>query len=87
MTFLDKYRQAATWHDRALVMEIYHLAMTQREKKWSVTKTAQYFQVSIGLASENLRLAHAIHDNHDIVQIKHRQDALKRLPSAERTGT
>jgi hypothetical protein len=88
MTFLDKYRQETTWHGRALVMEIYHLAMSQRETRWTVTKTAQYFQVSVGLASENLRLAHAIHEDAAIVQLKHRQDALKRLPdNAERTGT
>ena len=88
MTFLDKYRHSTTWHDRATIMELYHLAQCQRQKKWTLTKTAEYFQVSVGLVSENLRLATAIHVDPVIVQIPHRQDALKRLGSyGERAGT
>lgn len=87
MTFLDKYRQETSWHGRALVMELYHLAQSTRQRRWTVTQTAQYFQVSVGLASENLRLAQAIHVDANIVQLKHRQEALKRLPDyADKTG-
>jgi len=60
-------------------MEIYHLAQCQRIKKWTLTKTAEYFQVSIGLVSENLRLATAIHVDATLTRITHRQDALKVL--------
>ena len=60
-------------------MEIYHLAMCQRQKNWTITKTAKHFGVSIGLVSENLRLAHALHLNHDLLKCESRQDALKKL--------
>lgn len=79
MTFKDRYLREQTWHGRAIIMEIYHLAMSQREKNWTLTKTAEYFRVSIGLVSENLRLAHAIHLNPAFMQSPNRQEALKRL--------
>ena len=61
-------------------MELYHLAMCQRERgKWTVTKTAEHFKCSIGLVSENLRLAHAFHKNAALIQSPNRQEALKRL--------
>lgn len=60
-------------------MEIYHLAMTTRSKNWTITKTAEHFQCSIGLVSENLKLANALHTNHELLSPLTRQDALKRL--------
>lgn len=60
-------------------MELYHLAMTQREKGWTLTKTAEAFEVSIGLVSENLRLALAIHVNESLISCDSRQDALRRI--------
>ncbi len=60
-------------------MEIYHLAMTTREKRWTITKTAEHFNVSIGLVSENLRLAHAMHVDEKIIKCESRQEALKKL--------
>ena len=60
-------------------MEIYHLAMTHRERNWTVTKTAEAFEVSIGLVSENLRLAQAIHRNERIIKCESRQDALRKI--------
>lgn len=79
MTFLERYNSETTWHGKCLVMEIYHLAMTTRSKNWTITKTAEHFQCSIGLVSENLKLAHALHTNHDLISSLTRQDALKRL--------
>lgn len=80
MTFVEKYNSETTWHGKAMIMEIYHLAMTQRLKNWTITKTAEHFSVSIGLVSENLRLAHAIHDDPNILAIPSRQEALRKLP-------
>jgi hypothetical protein len=60
-------------------MEIYHLAMTTRSKNWTITKTAEHFQCSIGLVSENLRLAELLHTDHTLSTLPTRQDALKRL--------
>lgn len=79
MTFIERYEQEKTWHGRALVMEIYHLAMISRVKSWTVTKTAEHFNVSIGLASENLRLAQAIHDRPSILEVPSRQEALNKV--------
>lgn len=62
-----------------MIMEIYHLAMTQREKGWTIEKTARNFNCSIGLVSENLKLAHAIHNNSKLIEIETRQDALKKV--------
>ena len=63
-----------------MIMEIYHLAMTQNYKVWTITRTAEHFGVSIGLVSENLRLAHAIHIDPTLITIPLRQDAIKKLP-------
>ena len=81
MTFLERYQQEDTWHGRAMIMEIYHLAMRARSARWTISKTANHFNVSIGLVSENLRLAHAIHDDPSIVKITTRQLALKKVGS------
>lgn len=79
MTFQERYNQETTWHGKVLVMEIYHLAMSHRVKGWTITRTAEYFECSIGLVSENLRLAHTIHVNEKILKCESRQDALKKL--------
>ena len=79
MTFLERYQQEDTWHGRAMIMEIYHLAMRARSTRWTISKTAAHFNCSIGLVSENLRLAHAIHAEPDIVKITTRQLALKKV--------
>ena len=79
MTFQEKYKQVKTWHERAQVMEIYHFAMIAREKKWPLTNTAKYFGCSVGLVSENLRLAKAIHLTPTIIKVESRDKALKEL--------
>lgn len=79
MTFLERYNSETTWHGKAMVMEIYHLTMCHRQKGWTITRTAEHFDVSIGLVSENLRLAHALHSYESLVKCETRQDALKWL--------
>ena len=79
VTFQEKYKQVKTWHDRVLIMEIYHLAMVVRDKKWSLALTAKYFGCSVGLVSENLKLAKAIHKTPTIIKVESRDKALKEL--------
>lgn len=79
MTFLEKYLSESTWHGKVTVMEIFHLAQSIRNKGWTVTKTAQSFQVSPALVSENLKLATAIHINESLLQCASRQEALKKI--------
>jgi hypothetical protein len=79
MTFKERYDIESTWQGRVQVMEIYHLAMCQRIKNWTLTMTAEHFRCSIGLVSENLRLALALHTNSAMLRCESRQDALKQL--------
>jgi hypothetical protein len=79
MTFLERYSLETTWHGKAMIMEIYHLAMLSRFKNWTISRTAEHFEVSIGLVSENLRLAHALHTNDNLLKCESRQDALRKL--------
>lgn len=79
MTFVERYYLEKTWHGKVLVMEIYHLAMSIRAPDWTLSKTAKEFNVSVGLVSENLRLAELIHENEKILKCKMRKDALRRL--------
>jgi hypothetical protein len=60
-------------------MEVYHLAMSVRVSNWTISKTAIEFKVSVGLVSENLRLAQLIHKDEKILRCSTRQDALKKL--------
>jgi hypothetical protein len=79
MKLKERYHEARTWYSKVVVMEIYHLAKTSKDPRWTITKTAEYFNCSIGLTSENLRLAAALHDNSELVMIPSRNDALKLL--------
>ena len=86
MTFQERYQSETTWHGKVLVMEIFHLVMVTREPLWTITRTAHEFECSIGLVSENLRLANAIHKNDSILECPTRQEALKRIPKREQTN-
>lgn len=79
MTFVEKYQRESTWHAKVIVMEIYHLTMNHRSKGWTLKRTAEHFNVSIGLVSENLRLAHALHINDKLLKCESRNEALKKL--------
>jgi hypothetical protein len=57
-------------------MEYYHLAMTLRNKTWGVRETANYFDVSIGLVSENIKIAGALIENPELKERKYRKDIL-----------
>ena len=79
MNFKDRYSIEDTWHGKVMIMEIYHFAMRHREKEWKLIQTADYFDVSIGLVSENLQLALAIHTNEAILKCETRYAALHKI--------
>lgn len=79
MTFLERYSKEDTWYGKVMIMEIYHLAMSQRHNDWTITNTAADFDVSVSLVSENLKIAKAMHIREDIINCKSRVDALKKL--------
>lgn len=60
-------------------MEIYHLAMTSRDRTWTISKTASHFNCSIGLVSENLKLADALHKDDKLCECKYRDEALTKI--------
>lgn len=84
MTFLERYNQETTWQGKATVMGLYHLAMKQRHKSWTITLTAEYFGVSIGLVSENIQLADAMHKWEIIGKQRTRNEALRCLAGRPR---
>lgn len=79
MTLLERYNQEKTWQGKVEIMEIYYLAMSQKEKGWTISKTAEYFKCSTGLVSENLHLAQAFHSFPSLLECEFRQHALDKL--------
>lgn len=79
VSFTERYYSDNTWQGRVLVMEIFHMAAILSDPNWTVGKTANFFGVSIGLASENLRLADAIHANERLMLVPTRTEALRKL--------
>lgn len=79
MTFVEKYGQCKSWSDKVIVMRLYHLTAIELNKGWTISQTASVFNVSVGLVSENLRLADLIDRNPSIQNIKTRQEALRKL--------
>lgn len=61
VSFKEKYSEPdLTWQEKAVLISLYHTAMCMRYKTWTLNDTALHFEVSIGLVSENIRLAKAI---------------------------
>lgn len=54
-------------------------ACANKNQIWNLAKTAAVFNVSVGLVSENLKLANAIHLNEDVMNEPNRQAALDRI--------
>ena len=79
MTFKERYDTEQTWHGKAIIMEILHLAGRLNYPDWTLAKTAHVFEVSIALVSENLKLADAIHRNERLTRCKTRQEALQKV--------
>lgn len=55
---------------------MYHLCQLETEHKWTIQKTADFFRVSIGLASENLKLAELFIEYPELMKYETRRDAL-----------
>ncbi len=79
MTFVERYRMADKWQDKVLIMNLYHTAMLRGNSDWTIRKTATVFQCSVGLVSENIRLADAIDRIPAINECKTRQEALNKV--------
>jgi hypothetical protein len=76
---IQQYRSDDRWYGKVLVMSIFHTTMSFKDRTWTLTRTAQYFEVSVALVSENLKLANELDKNRDFINCKSRQEALNRL--------
>ncbi len=59
-TFKDKYVTLTSWQEKAVLIALYHQAMCLKFTNWTLMDTSQHFSISIGLVSENIRLARFI---------------------------
>lgn len=78
-SFLERYNKETTWQSKAIVMEIYHLSQCELNTQWTIYNTAHYFKVSVGLVSENLKLARIMNDTNEEFKDCSRKQALKRI--------
>jgi len=79
MTFRKKFHKSSKWHERAAIVEIFHLRQSHIEKKWTMQRTAKYFNVSLGFISESLKLARACYEDPTFINCANRQIALNHL--------
>jgi hypothetical protein len=79
MTFLERYQNEQTWYGKVIVLEIYHLTMSQRHKGWTIAQTAGDFGLSISLVSENLKIAEAMHRDGNLINCESRVKALRKI--------
>ncbi len=57
MLYKKQYDESNNWINKIYIMNLYHVAQQCTNNTWRVRDTAIHFNVSIGLASENLFLA------------------------------
>lgn len=60
-------------------MGLFHLCQIQTNSKWTMQNTADFFKVSTGLVSENLKLAELFADYPDLSTADTRKDALAKV--------
>ena len=58
---------------------MYHFLRCEFNQKWTLQNTANFFEVSTGLVSENLKLAELFSDFPDLAKFVTRRDALAHI--------
>lgn len=84
MTFRERYNQEKVWHQKIILIELFHITMKARQP-WGFRQTAKYFDISLGLVSENMRLAAAIHKDESLMNCPDRKTAAEKI--GLKTGT
>jgi hypothetical protein len=82
MTLIEKYHEAKTWHERALILEIFHVLQCAQHD-WNIRLTARKLDRSSGYVSEDLRLAKCIRTHPQVLQACDRKTALKMMKDYE----
>lgn len=67
------------WNKRAILINFYHNTMLMRNNKWSIRKTAKRLSISLGAASEAIKLSNAILKNGELEMCKTRKEALSKI--------
>jgi len=75
-TLLDRLKQETRWKEKCILIELIHLSMLHKNKKWKVRETSILVGFSIGATSENLKLAKEMGK---LINCKSRNKALKLL--------
>lgn len=57
-------------------MHLFHSTMLLTNSSWKLGDTAKYFSVSIGLVSENIKLAKQLDNRPELLKASNRQEAL-----------
>lgn len=83
MTFVEKYHNEDRWYNKVLIMAMYHNVAIMRYPEWTLQKTATVFDVSIGLVSENIKLAEYLDKGSSIINCRTRTEALDKVRSEE----
>jgi hypothetical protein len=78
MTYQEALAKERRWNKRVLIINLFHMRMLLRKKKWSLRKTAKKLNISLGQVSESIRLARAILDRPELELMK-RNDAMKEI--------
>lgn len=76
MTIRERYHKEEDWRKKIHLTELLHLVQKLRHRTWRVRDTARALGISVGLASENLRIAEAFHQGLNAVS---RRDALRKI--------
>lgn len=77
--YYERYHKEDRWYNKVILLEVYHTSMSSKNPGWTIQRTADFFNVSIGLVSENLSLAEQVHKYPELMNCESRIKALKRM--------
>jgi hypothetical protein len=81
---VERRLRRRSWQENAGTIELYHIAKTLEDSIWTVRKTADALNRSIGSISEDLRLSLAIRIYPAVAEFKSRDQALEWLKATGR---
>lgn len=76
MKFPERYLLAKTWQEKCTIINLYHQIKCAKFNKWTLRKSASYFELSLGYVSESLQLASRIDE---VRKCETRKEALEFL--------
>lgn len=76
MTFKEAFHKSNNWQRKIVLISLYHNRCLALNSDWNLSDTAKYFEISIALVSENLKL-NSHYD--EIKDCKSRNEAIIKL--------